>query len=262
MSNAAPRTSDLVTRAIVGAALIGVAALALWLGGIIFWIVLSAVGLLMMAEWADLSGATAQQKRLAQFALGVPLAIMAPIAAGPGFFALGLLVGAMFFVAAVTRLPRLAAGTLYVGVPVLALLLLRAEPNGLLLTFWAMALVWACDIGAYFAGRKIGGPKLAPTISPNKTWAGLFGGLVAAGLLGLALHHHWGLPAFLAAATPLLALLAQLGDLFESHLKREAGVKDSGRLLPGHGGFMDRLDGLVPVAPAAALLVLWSVGLS
>jgi phosphatidate cytidylyltransferase len=145
---------------------------------------------------------------------------------------------------------------LYVGLPVLALLVLRQHSHGLLLTFWAMALVWACDSGAFFAGRAIGGPKLAPAISPNKTWAGFLGGVLAAAVFAFALVELFELPVLLALATPLLAVLAQIGDLYESHLKRRAGVKDSGHLLPGHGGIMDRLDGLVMVAPVAALLVL------
>lgn len=249
--------SDLATRLLVAIVLIGLAAVALWAGGLGFWLVIAAIGLLMLGEWADLSGASLQHKRLSQYALTVPLAIMAPdLAAGPGFLALGLVIGAAFFVAAVTRSGRLAAGVLYVGLPVLALLTLRMqEPHGLLYTFWAMALVWACDSGAYFTGRAIGGPKLAPQISPNKTWAGFVGGVAAAGIFATLLV-WFGLPAPLAIATPVLAMLAQLGDLYESHLKREAGVKDSGNLLPGHGGIMDRLDGLVAVAPVAALLVL------
>ena len=249
--------SDLATRLLVAIALIGLAAVALWAGGLGFWLVIAAIGLLMMGEWADLCGASLQHKRLSQYALTVPLAIMAPgLAAGPGFLALGLVIGAAFFVAAVTRGGRLAGGVLYVGLPVLALLTLRMqEPHGLLYTFWAMALVWACDSGAYFAGRAIGGPKLAPQISPNKTWAGFIGGVAAAAIFA-ALLIWFGLPVPLAIATPMLAMLAQLGDLYESHLKREAGVKDSGNLLPGHGGIMDRLDGLLAVAPVAALLVL------
>ncbi len=250
--------SDLGTRAVVAVALIGLAAVALWAGGLGFWLVVAAIALLMMAEWADLSGATQREKRLAQYALTVPLAIMAPgLAAGPGFLALGLVVGAAFFVAAVTRKGQLAAGVLYSGLPVLALMALREHPaHGLLFTFWAMALVWACDTGAYFAGRAIGGPKLAPLISPNKTWAGFIGGVLCAGIFAGVLVLWCGLPLMLALATPVLAMLAQLGDLFESHLKRSAGVKDSGNLLPGHGGILDRLDGLVAVAPFAALLVL------
>ncbi|HWK34647.1 phosphatidate cytidylyltransferase [Sphingomonas sp.] len=247
--------SDLAVRSVVGVALIALAAAALWAGGIAFWLLIVVAGLLMMAEWVALQGGTLRDRKIAQFTLSVPLAIMAPIAAGPDFFALGLVAGAAFFVAAVTRRGVMGAGVLYVGVPVLALLLLRAQPNGILLAFWAMALVWATDIGAFFAGRLIGGPKLAPVLSPNKTWAGLIGGVTAATLLAFAAHVWAGLPFYLAAATPLLALMAQAGDLYESWLKRCAGVKDSGNLLPGHGGLLDRLDGLVAVAPLAAVLV-------
>jgi len=246
--------SDLPTRVVVGVALIGLALAALWAGGIGFWFVLVIAALLMMAEWAELAGAPGQ-KRLAQYALSVPLAILAPgLAAGPGFLALGLVIGAAFFVAAVTRRPKLAGGVLYIGLPVLSLVLLR-ESFGLLVAFWAMALVWACDSGAYFAGRAIGGPRLAPAISPNKTWAGFLGGVAAAGAFAAVLM-PFGLALPLALATPLLAVVAQAGDLFESHMKRVAGVKDSGNLLPGHGGLLDRLDGLVAVAPVAALLAL------
>jgi phosphatidate cytidylyltransferase len=248
--------SDLGTRAAVGIALIGVAAAALWAGGFGFWFLLAIVSMLMMSEWAELNGATESRKRLSQYALFVPIVVMCPWGLGPGFFALGLTFGAAFFVAIACNNRRLGLGVLYVGLPVLALLVLRGEPHGILLTFWAMALVWACDIGAYFAGRAIGGPKLAPAISPGKTWAGLAGGVIAAGLFGLALNALFGLPMALALVTPLLALVSQFGDLFESRLKREAGVKDSGSILPGHGGLLDRLDGLVPVAPIAAILAL------
>ena len=256
MTEVPPRkNADLGTRAVVGVALIVVAAAALWFGGFAFWLLVTLAALVMIGEWGGLHGASAGQKKLAQYALMVPLAILSPLAAGPGFLGLGLILGAFFFLAIVTRNGALGAGAIYVGLPVLALLSLRGQPDGLLLAFWAMALVWACDIGAYFAGRAIGGPKLMPSVSPNKTWAGLFGGVTAAALFGWVLT-FWGLPAMLAFATPLLAVLAQAGDLYESHLKRRAGVKDSGSVLPGHGGVLDRLDGLVPVAPVAALLVV------
>lgn len=249
--------SDLVVRSVVGAGLIVVAVLGVMIGGVPFWLLCVVVGLVMMAEWADLHATPAKLKRLAQYALSVPLAIMAPgIGAGAGPLALGLLGGAAFFVVIVTNRRELAAGVLYVGLPILALLLIRRQGEGVLFTFWVLALVWACDIGAYAAGRFIGGPKLAPAISPNKTWAGLIGGVAAASVFAAVLHLAYGLPWRLTLATPLLALLAQGGDLYESWLKRRAGVKDSGTLLPGHGGVMDRLDGLVPVAPVAALLVV------
>lgn len=256
MNDVPPRkNADLPVRALVGVLLIAVAAAALWSGGFAFWLLVAVAAIIMIHEWGGLQGATPGQKKLAQYALTVPLAIMAPIAAGPGFLAFGLVLGAMFFIAAATRNGMLGAGALYVGLPVLALLVLRNAEQGVLLAFWAMALVWACDIGAYFAGRTIGGPKLMPRVSPNKTWAGLLGGVAGAGLFA-AILTLWGLDWRLAAATPLLAVLAQAGDLYESWLKRRAGVKDSGNLLPGHGGVLDRLDGLVPVAPVAALLVL------
>lgn len=252
-------TSNLAIRTVSGVAMMAVALVALWFGGVAFWILVVIAALFMMAEWSDLNGATPKQKRLAQYALSVPLALMAPaslLIETHDFFTLGLLAGAAFFIVIVTSRPGLAAGLLYCGLPVFALIVLRRQSDGLLIAAWAMALVWACDIGAYFAGRSIGGPKLAPAISPNKTWAGLIGGVIAAGLFGWALMVWAGLPWQLAAASPALAVLAQIGDLYESALKRHAGVKDSGNVLPGHGGVLDRLDGLVPVAPIAALLVL------
>lgn len=260
MNGAPPKPpSDLGTRAAVGVGLIALALAALWAGGIAFWLVVVVAALFMMAEWSDLEKAEPRVKRLAQYGLSVPLAIMAPIASGPSFFALGLLAGAAFFIAAVTRRGVLGWGAIYVGLPVLALLWIRAREGGFALALWTLAVVWATDIGAYFAGRAIGGPKLAPRISPSKTWAGLAGGVVSAGIVGWALAQAAGLPVRMAVASPLLAVLAQGGDLYESWLKRRAGVKDSGNILPGHGGILDRLDGLVPVAPAAALLLLWPV---
>ncbi len=229
---------------------------ALLAGGIVFWLLMVVIALFMMAEWSDLHLFEPRTKRLGQYILSVPLAVMAPIAAGSDPFSLGLLAGAAFFAVIVTRKPALAWGVLYCGLPVLALVVLRDRADGIVVTLWALALVWATDIGAYFAGRTIGGPKLSPRISPNKTWAGLIGGVILAGAFGMAMHVSQGLPIRLALATPMLAVLAQLGDLYESWLKRRAGVKDSGNILPGHGGIMDRLDGLVPVAPLAALLVL------
>ncbi|MGK2908521.1 MAG: phosphatidate cytidylyltransferase [Sphingobium sp.] len=251
------RPSDLKTRALVGLALICIAVAALLMGHILFWILASVAGVLMQGEWAALIGADVKARRLSMFAICVPLAIMAPdpLAAGPSFLAVGLLLGASLFVAAITRSITLALGILYVGIPILALLFLRSQPTGLLLAFWALGLVWATDIGAYFAGRSIGGPKLAPSISPSKTWAGLGGGVLASLAFGFILHVSAGLPLRLAAACGILAVAAQGGDLFESSLKRRAGVKDSGNLLPGHGGVLDRLDGVVTAAPLAALLV-------
>lgn len=260
-------SSELAIRIVTGVALIAMAMVALTLGGIVFWLVATLAGLLMMAEWANLNGVSIRHKRLAIYTLFVPLALMSPppFGAGPGFLSLGLLAGAAFFIVIVTNRRELAIGTVYCGLPILALLLIRRQQlggadtstyAGLIYALWALALVWATDIGAYFAGRMIGGPKLAPRVSPNKTWAGLAGGVALASLLAIGLHYRYGLPLRLTLATPVLAVLAQGGDLYESWLKRRAGVKDSGTLVPGHGGVLDRLDGVVPVAPVAALLVV------
>lgn len=145
-------------------------------------------------------------------------------------------------------------GLFYAALPALALLYVREPVDGLELLVWVFIITWSTDIGAYFAGRSFGRRKLAPTISPNKTVEGLIGGIAAATLLGGLWAFLTGLGAALYLAAPLFALWAQLGDLFESAMKRRAEVKDSGSFLPGHGGMLDRLDGLVPVALFTAIM--------
>ena len=145
------------------------------------------------------------------------------------------------------------SGFIYALLPALALLWIRErDEHGLYLLVWTFIVTWSTDIGAYFAGRSFGKRKLAPTISPNKTVEGLFGGIAAATLLGGAWSLAMGLGPALLALAPVLAIAAQAGDLFESGMKRRAGIKDSGAWLPGHGGALDRLDGLVPVAVLTA----------
>jgi phosphatidate cytidylyltransferase len=145
------------------------------------------------------------------------------------------------------------SGFFYALLPALALLWIRErDVHGLALLVWAFIVTWSTDIGSYFAGRTFGKRKLAPTISPNKTVEGLFGGIIAATLLGGAWALAMSLGAALLVLAPVLAIAAQAGDLFESGMKRRAGVKDSGTWLPGHGGVLDRLDGLVPVAVLTA----------
>ena len=146
-----------------------------------------------------------------------------------------------------------ASGFIYALLPALALLWIRErDQHGLFLLLWVFIVTWATDIGAYFAGRTFGRKKLAPSISPGKTIEGLYGGIAAATILGgaWALAMDLGKPLLLLA--PIFAVLAQGGDLFESWMKRRASVKDSGTWLPGHGGVLDRLDGLVPVAVLTA----------
>jgi phosphatidate cytidylyltransferase len=152
-----------------------------------------------------------------------------------------------------------ALGAIWVALPCVCLLwLAREEPTGRATLLWVLAVVWATDIGAYAIGRTLGGPRLAPRWSPGKTWAGLAGGIFCAALAG------WATAAYLAISPALpvilisagLAVVEQFGDLAESLAKRRFGVKDTSGLIPGHGGLLDRLDGLLAVVPVVALLSL------
>ena len=253
---------ELGTRVGTGIVLVGAAVTALWLGGLAFAALASAAVLVMFTEWAAMHRLPLLLRRLGLAALGV-VAWVAAVMAAPAD-ALMLLGGAAGLLGLFAgRLHKgagrpMALGLLYCGLPLVALIWLRAAPWGFHATLFVMAVVWGADIAAYFTGRSLGGPRLAPAISPNKTWSGAIGGLagalVAAGLLALVWPGHAnvaGLGRLAMLALPL-AVLSILGDLFESHLKRRAGVKDSGSILPGHGGVMDRLDGLVPAAVAGA----------
>ena len=188
------------------------------------------------------------------------LALMAAVV-GDYYFAVlvAAIATAMFY--EWTRLVRgwgigwAVAGFFYALVPALSLLWIRDRAdNGLAFLLWVFIVTWSVDIGAYLTGRRFGRNKLAPAISPGKTWEGLYGGVAAATLLGGAWVYYTGLDVILLAAAPLFAAAAQGGDLFESWMKRRAGVKDSGDWLPGHGGLLDRLDGLVVVATLTAAL--------
>jgi phosphatidate cytidylyltransferase len=159
----------------------------------------------------------------------------------------------------------LAFGIPYIGAGALALVWLRQQPDtGGANVIVLLLVIWASDIGAYIAGRAIGGPRLAPSISPGKTWSGAVGGLVASasvGLVACALLGGAGRFSLVMALrqagfAALIGLIGQFGDLFESQLKRTFGVKDSGSMIPGHGGLLDRLDAVLTAAPATALLAL------
>jgi len=153
------------------------------------------------------------------------------------------------------------SGVAYIGLPAMAFVILRGENEaGMLAMMWLFAVVWAADICAYFAGRVIGGAKFAPRISPKKTWAGLWGAIAGAAAAGAAVAYGAGLAdvILLGLLGGVLAIVEQMGDLFESALKRHYGVKDSGRLIPGHGGVLDRVDGLVAASLVLAAVVIIS----
>lgn len=188
----------------------------------------------------------------------IAIALVAAVLGGDVFaYFVAAIATAMFF--EWTRIVRgwgagwYALGFLYALLPALSLLWIRErDAHGLELLLWVLLVTSSTDIGAYFAGRQFGKRKLAPSISPGKTVEGLYGGIAAATLIGgaWALANHLGVALLLLA--PIFAVAAQAGDLFESGMKRRAGVKDSGAWLPGHGGVLDRLDGLVPVAVLTA----------
>ena len=149
-----------------------------------------------------------------------------------------------------------AAGVVYVSLAPISMIWLRDSPGGgLFAVLWIFAIVWATDTGAYFTGRALGGPKLAPSISPGKTWSGFFGGTAAAGLVGwVAASVGQGTAvAQIVAASLVVSVIGQAGDLLVSKVKRIVEVKDTGTLIPGHGGVLDRLDSLLPTVPLVAL---------
>jgi len=260
-------TSSLKVRIASALVLVPVAVAAAWAGGWVFVGLCLLAGMVMAWEWACLFAAMDGRDRGAAVIrlLIAWLGLFAALSAIAAFEAplmlvwvwAGGLTGAMMLVMA-TSLPLGAAGgVFYTGLPIAALVLMRNDPvYGLAGIGWLFAVVWSTDIAAYFAGKAIGGPKLSPRWSPNKTWAGLAGGVVGAALAGLVTGLLLGTTnlLILSALSGAMAIIAQIGDIFESALKRLAGVKDSSRAIPGHGGVMDRLDGLVSAAVAVAVI--------
>ena len=252
------RWADLRQRVLSAAVLAPVALVCLWLGGWA-WSVLVGLGAGGIAvEWARLCGGSPWGAR----GLGVAGAILlawAVAALGNAGAGLLVLLAGSTLLAVLARRPLLAIGALYAGLSAVALPWLRAEDaSGRANLLFLVMVVWASDVGAYIVGRLVGGAKLWPAVSPGKTWSGAGGGLLCAMLAGLlagsmlAPGPAWRMLGLAGG----LGILAQLGDLLESGVKRRFGVKDSSRLIPGHGGLLDRLDGLLAAAPAAALLAL------
>lgn len=243
----------------IGLAIIAFAAA--WGGVLPFAGLVLAVALVLSWEWSRVVRGDGLDASLVVHGLAVVTSIGL---AAFGFVALGvavLIMGAIIVLALeFGQRPLLsAAGVLYAGLPAVALLWLRSnEPFGFKAVLFIVLVVAATDTLAFVSGRLIGGPRLAPAISPNKTWSGLIGGIAAASAAA-ALFAYWiSAPVTALAILGLvMGLIAQMGDLAESAIKRAFNVKDASQLLPGHGGFMDRMDGLVPVAVALALAVLF-----
>jgi phosphatidate cytidylyltransferase len=247
--------SDLGMRTAIGTGLALVALAALWLGGALLWALLTLVAVLSLIEWSGLVRAHRARLGIGIVVMLVGMSYALPMLWGTDRATLALLLIAAMAMALFPKAAGVALGVGYIGTAAIAILFLREQPLGFALALWTMAIVWATDIGAYFAGRRIGGAKLAPGISPNKTWAGLVGGMIAAAVVGALVARLGHLSARAMWLGAPLAVVAQLGDLLESGMKRRIDVKDSGRILPGHGGLLDRIDGLLPVAILVAALV-------
>ena len=266
---------------IASALVIAPVALALtWWGGVPFAVLVVICAILMMDEWTTIvMGGPRAPLRFAQLGL-VGAAVAVAAFAGrfglPPLYAVGAVIAALGVASALSSrevrergLPEEAVrwapwGALYAGLSAMSLVALRDAPIGLWLVVYLFAVVWTTDIAAFFAGRAIGGPKLWERVSPKKTWSGAIGGVAGAVVAGLIVAHFAGAPRLLPVllVTVVLSIASQGGDLFESALKRRFGVKDSGRLIPGHGGILDRVDGLVAAAVAAIVIATLHGGVS
>jgi phosphatidate cytidylyltransferase len=247
---------------VVSAVVLAIAVLGLtWLGGLPFRLLAAGVACVIFYEWTRMSRAGAAGS-LGFLPEALMLVCAGALLGGAPAWMLMLLTAAAVVVLLVAGHMRgagrwEAAGLAYAALSAISLALLRdGDKAGLLAILFLFAVVWATDIFAYFVGRALGGPKLAPSISPGKTWSGAVGGAIAGVIAGivLAVFANAGISFGLIFIAFLLSVVSQAGDLFESWIKRRKGVKDSGNLIPGHGGVMDRVDGLV--AAAFALYVI------
>jgi len=256
-----PSAGGLKLRLASAFVLMPLAVAAVWYDGwyLAALVVVAALG--MAWEWARLSGAGTLLLQLAVIAAALIAVVLAALDAS--------LTALLFAAAAVIALAALAfalrapaplwtaAGTLWLSVPCVAMVWISQGQEGRFLLLWLFAVVWASDAGAYAVGRAVGGPRLAPVLSPNKTWSGALGGLIGAGITGWAAALLLAAPPLVMVALSLaLSVLAQFGDLVESLAKRRFGVKDSGTLIPGHGGLLDRLDSLLTATAGLGALLL------
>jgi phosphatidate cytidylyltransferase len=219
-----------------------------YLGSPLFEAMIALAALILAQEWFRLCG-SGRPAAIGFLLAGILLVAISAAAVLSVGASLGILAVGALCVAAITRGHLwLSGGLFYLGLPCIGAVWLRSDlGTGREAVLWLMAVVWASDIGAYAFGRLIGGPRLAPRISPNKTWAGLAGGIGLAAVASVVVARAAGhvAPSLPAALGVLLGLTAQAGDLAESWMKRYFGVKDAGTLIPGHGGLLDRVDGLM-----------------
>jgi phosphatidate cytidylyltransferase len=247
---------NLSTRIIAAAVLIPLAIAIAYAGGWLWTALVTLAAIGLYVEWLMVVGATAEKRVVATGVAALAVAGFS-LAIGRIDAALAVLAIGLVAVALMTPVRRnwAAAGILYAGVAEIASVLLRHDAvKGFVALVFVLLIVWVTDSGGYFAGRGIGGPKLWPRVSPKKTWAGAVGGLVASLAVACAFAVlDLGKAGPLLTISGVLSVVSQLGDLFESAVKRRFGVKDSSQIIPGHGGLLDRLDGFVAAVAFAAL---------
>jgi len=253
---------DLMTRLLSGLVLAVVAIGLTWVSPWTFAALVLAVSLIVSWEWSRIVRGTTSDTIFVIQVVAVVSAAALSVEGLPLLALVALLVGVILAaLQGFGEAGRLSAiGVLYAGLPAIALIWLRVQSAlGFEATLFLLLCVWASDTGAYFAGRLIGGPKLMPKISPSKTWSGFTGAIVSSALVGLVFALTLPLlPTLRAVVTAaILAVVSQAGDLVESSLKRHYGVKDASALIPGHGGFMDRVDGLIAAAIFAGIVGAW-----
>ena len=252
---AEPDSRNLSTRIIAAAVLIPLALAIAYAGGWLWTALVTLTAIGLYVEWLMVVG-LADRRVVAAGVVALALAGLC-LAVGRIDVALVVLGVGLVAVALITPAQRnwSAVGFLYAAVAEIASVLLRLDPvKGFAALVFVLVIVWVTDSGGYFAGRGIGGPKLWPKVSPKKTWAGAVGGLVASlAVAGAFAVLDLGKAGPLLMISAVLSVVSQLGDLFESAVKRRFGVKDSSQIIPGHGGLLDRLDGFVAVVAVAAL---------
>lgn len=259
------RSGDLLPRIISGVVMIAAALAALWSGGLVFVLFWTLAAVATAYEWQTLIDAPARWPRVAVAAAAIVIAVTGLLINHPEVVLMAVVAGAAANAVLAGEGKRVwaASGILYASALALSVILLRVASalDGAEAILWLFAVVWGTDIMAYFGGRSIGGPKLWPRVSPSKTWSGFIVGVTCGAALGVcAIALSLTGPDISLGVIFLLGLaggvVAQGGDLLESSIKRHFGVKDSSQLIPGHGGFMDRLDGFIATATFAALVGL------
>lgn len=259
-------TSELGLRVVSAIFMLVVVLAACWFGGLPFLVLSILLSALLFYEWQDMVRVTPFDGMEALLTAGFVALLVCNLLGYPlvgfiGFACLGLLLELVSAGDEKSDVRWIGLGALYCAIPAIAFPLIR-ENGGFGLMMFLFMVVWITDIAAYFVGRQFGGPKLLPAVSPKKTWSGGVGGLAFSILFAIVIgltYPEFSITGLILGAF-FLSIVSQAGDFFESWVKRLFDVKDSSQLIPGHGGFLDRLDGLVAAAVPVAVAVALNMG--